>query len=130
MSEDMFDVEFNVSKEDYEKAMSQMPSREQAALIRKAYSCGDEVSYDFPEFIGEKIMALKAGYGILTLTLQAFGAGLRCFRIYAHARMEGCSHSGSYAVANIEPEEFYSKKGFALRLFDCGFDIVNIRFVS
>lgn len=129
MSDDVFEVEFKLPKADYNKAIAQMPSDEQAVQIRKALIAGDNSSV-FPEFIGEKVMEIKAGYGILTLALQALGEGFRCFRVYAHARMEGFSDSGPYAFAQIEPEELYSEKGFALQLRDCGLDIVNVRFVA
>ena len=130
MSEDIFEVEFTVSKKEFDNWMTQMPSDEQAVQIRKALIAGDNAPSGFPEFIGEKVMEIEAGYGVLTLTLQALGEGFRCFRVYAQAYMKGFSHSGPYAFAQIEPEELYSKKGFSLQLYDCGFDIVNVRFIQ
>lgn len=133
MSKDIFEVKFKVSKKEFDNWMTQMPTPEQAVQIRKALIAGDCPPLGFPEFIGEKVMEVEAGYGrILTLTLQALGEGFRCFRVYAHARMEGFSDSGHdpYAFAQIEPEELYSEKGFALQLYDCGLDIVNVRFIQ
>ncbi len=130
MNDDVFAVDFEVSKKEFDEWRAQMPTREQAAQIREAHSAGYSLPLDFPELIGEKIMEIKAGYGVLTLTVQALGAGFRCFRVCAQACMECCRDSGACAFANIEPEEFYSNKGFALQLFDCGLDIVNVRFVA
>ncbi len=130
MSDDVFEVEFKLPKADYNKAIAQMPSDEQTVQIRKALIAGDNAHSGFPEFIGEKVMEIEAGYGVLTLTLQALGEGFRCFRVYAHACMAGFSDSGPYAFVQIEPKELYSEKGFALRLRDCGLDVVNVRFVA